>query len=192
MTMNKKDLFAKNQQSDSQCKLITEILKSGSYEDYLLRDNVLYRFVNGMNLLVIPKTMQSEMIKRVHEKGHLSGRKVESILRQDYFIPELTKKIDKVIGNCVPCILVSRKAGKKECLLNPIDKFDVPLHTYHMDHVGPLPSTAKSYKYLFNIVDGFTKFIWIYPVRSTTAKEVLKKLIMQQSVFGNPSSHNYR
>lgn len=43
----------------------------------------------------------------------------------------------------------ANKCGKKEGFLNPILKSDVPLHTIHMDHLGPLPSTAKSYKYIF-------------------------------------------
>lgn len=47
-------------------------------------------------------------------------------------------------------------------------------------------ATCKLYKYLFVVVDAFTKFVWIYPTKSTNAREVVDKLQIQQAVFGNP------
>ncbi|GFU41725.1 hypothetical protein TNCV_1076201 [Trichonephila clavipes] len=51
----------------------------------------------------------------------------------------------------------------------------------------PLPSTKKCYKHLFTVIDSFSKFVWIYPVKSTSTKDALDKLILQQTIFGNPS-----
>lgn len=39
---------------------------------------------------------------------------------------------------------------------------------------------------LLVIVDGFTKFTWIFPTKSTTTKEVLAKMSIIQQTFGNP------
>lgn len=47
-----------------------------------------------------------------------------------------------------------------------------------------MTSTSKLYKYLLVIVDGFSKFIWIYPTK-TSNKEVLDKLTAMQQHFGN-------
>ena len=49
---------------------------------------------------------------------------------------------------------MNRKRGKKEGMLHPIPKDDLPLMTFNMDHIGPLTSTSKGYKYLLVIVDG--------------------------------------
>lgn len=65
-------------------------------------------------------------------------------------------------------------------------KESLPLHTYHMDHIGPLESTHKGYQHLLVIVDSFTKFVWLYPVKSTTSREVITKLETQKATFGNP------
>jgi len=35
-------------------------------------------------------------------------------------------------------------------------------------------------------VDGFSKFVWLYPTKSTGTEEVLEKLEKQAAVFGNP------
>lgn len=46
--------------------------------------------------------------------------------------------------------------------------------------------TSKMYKYLFVVTDAFSKFVWIYPTKTTSTKEVLEKLMLQQKTFGNP------
>ncbi|GBL82277.1 Pro-Pol polyprotein [Araneus ventricosus] len=85
------------------------------------------------------------------------------------------------------CILYNKKHGKGEGFLNPIPKDNVPLNTYHIDFVGPLPSTNKRYQHIFTVVDAFTKFTWFYPVKSPSAQEAIDKLKLQQTIFCNPS-----
>ncbi|GFU31777.1 hypothetical protein TNCV_1176441 [Trichonephila clavipes] len=62
----------------------------------------------------------------------------------------------------------------------------IPLSTYHVDFIGPLPSTNKSYQHIFTVVDAFTKFTWLYPVKTVSAENALEKLKQQQKTFGNP------
>ena len=107
-------------------------------------------------------------------------------MKQEFFISGLNKLTERVINNCVPCILANKKSGKKEGFLNPIPKGDVPLSTYHVDFIGPLPSTNKNYQHILTVVDAFTKFTWLYPVKTVTAEEALDKLRLQQKTFGNP------
>ncbi|GFW67761.1 retrovirus-related Pol polyprotein from transposon gypsy [Trichonephila clavipes] len=58
--------------------------------------------------------------------------------------------------------------------------------TYHVDFIGPLPSTNKNYQHIFTVVDAFTKFTWLYPVKTVSAESALEKLKQQQKTFGNP------
>ncbi|GFW80680.1 hypothetical protein TNCV_3235321 [Trichonephila clavipes] len=130
--------------------------------------------------------MQAELIKWIHENGHFSVGKTEEIVKQEFFIPNLSNVVKKVIVNCVPCILANKKTGKKEGFLNPISKESIPLSTYHVDFIGPLPSTNESYQHIFTVVDAFTKFTWLYPVKTVSAESALEKLKQQQKTFGNP------
>ncbi|GFW33470.1 hypothetical protein TNCV_2210051 [Trichonephila clavipes] len=68
----------------------------------------------------------------------------------------------------------------------PVMMESIPLSTYHVDFIGPLPSTNKSYQHIFTVVDAFTKFTWLYPVKTVSAESVLEKLKQQQKTFGNP------
>jgi len=82
---------------------------------------------------------------------------------------------------CISCILAEKKWEKKKSELRPISKGDTPLSTYHLGSIA----TLKLYKYLFVVVDDFSKFVWIYLMKTMNAREVLKKLQSQQKVFGN-------
>ncbi|XP_035224280.1 insertion element IS476 uncharacterized 39.2 kDa protein-like [Stegodyphus dumicola] len=131
--------------------------------------------------------MEFEIIRGIHNKGHFAVQKTEDLLKRDFHISNATKKIEHVIMNCVECILCNKKRGKAEGLLNPIPKDNIPLSTYHIDFVGPLTSTDKRYRHIFTVVDAFTKFVWFYPVKTTSTAEAVQKLKIQQAVFGNPS-----
>lgn len=130
--------------------------------------------------------MQEQIIRKVHERGHFAINKTETLIQNDYWIPELRAKMEKIIQNCIPCILAERRQGKQEGFLNPIEKGSVPFDTYHIDHLGPLPSTKKSYNYILVVIDAFTKFTWLCTTKSTTSAEVIDRLRKQAYVFVNP------
>lgn len=130
--------------------------------------------------------MHNSVIRQIHEQGHFASKKMSELIMREYWIDDLSAKLDRFTQSCVSCILASRKAGKKEGLLYPIPKDEIPLTTYHIDHLGPLTASSKQYRYIFTVMDSFSKFVWIYPVKSTTADEVIKKLDLQKSVFGSP------
>jgi transposase InsO family protein len=174
------------QDEDNEIRTIKELLKISGYENYCERNGIVYKFVDGKEVIVVPECMQTEIIRDAHEKGHKGVQYTMKHLEDYYFIPKLKQKTEKIISNCVHCILINRKAGKKEGFLHPLYKDDLPLHTYHIDHLGPLESTNKNYKYVFVIIDAFTKFVWVYPTKTTSTAEVVAKLEVQKAVFGNP------
>lgn len=178
--------FKQAQQDDNDVKRIFDAVKAGNIDGYIIRSDLLFKKRDGDILLVVPKSMRTQIIKQTHEQGHFSVAKTEALLLRDYFIPNAKSRIEKVIRNCVACILAERKQGKQEGQLNMIEKGELPLDTFHIDHLGPLPTTRKSYKYIFAIIDAFTKFVWLYATKTTNASEVINKLKRQSFIFGNP------
>ncbi|GFV79148.1 transposon Tf2-9 polyprotein [Trichonephila clavipes] len=126
----------KAQEEDSNIQTWKALLEKQESEEFFERNGILYKYLNGRELIVTPKEMEAELIKLIHENGHFS----ESI----------------------------------------------PLSTYHVDFIGPLPSTNESYQHIFTVVDAFTKFTWLYPVKTVSAESALEKLKQQQKPFGNP------
>lgn len=178
--------FRQAQQSDDDVKKIFDVVKKGNIDSYIIKNDLLFKKYSGDVLLVVPKSMRTQVIKQAHNQGHFSIAKTEALLLRDYYMPNVRPKIEKVIKNCVACILAERKQGKQEGHLNMIEKGELPLDTYHIDHLGLLPSTRKNYKYIFVVVNAFTKFVWLYATKTTNTVEVIDKLKKQSFIFGNP------
>ncbi|XP_045500836.1 uncharacterized protein LOC123698286 isoform X4 [Colias croceus] len=123
------------QDDDLQIKLIKKVLEKESYDDYVLENGMLWKIKDGNKLMVVPKKMQNEIIRKHHENGHFGCVKTEELINRNYYIENLKEKIKTNIDNCVECILNSNKRGKKEGFLHVIDKGDLPLSTYHIDHL---------------------------------------------------------
>lgn len=73
------------------------------------------------------------------------------------------------------------------CFLSPIEKGSIPLDTFHVDYLGPLPSIRKAYAHIFVIIDGLSKFTWLYATKSTSAMDAIERLKREASIFGNPN-----
>lgn len=186
ITTDLRKQLQKAQECDDGVGAIIEVLKDGkTYQDYNLYQGILCK--GGEQLLVIPKKMEEFIIRKAHENGHFGKKKTLEMIKKQYHIEDLEKKVTDILASCVPCILGSRKSGKQEGYLHPLDKDEGPLHTLHVDHIGPLAETRKKYNYILTVVDGFTKFVWIFPVKTVTAKESIEKMEMLQQTFGNPN-----
>ncbi|GFX55840.1 hypothetical protein TNCV_610061 [Trichonephila clavipes] len=179
--------FLKAQQADDQITTIKTLLETTPHDNYIVKNKLFYKTVNGTDLLVVPDEMQANIIKTAHERGHFAVLRTQDLVSKNFYIPRLKDKVQKCIQNYVTCILTNRKRGKQDGTLNPIVKNDLPLHTFHLDHFGSLATTSKKYEYVFAVIAAFSKFTWLYPTRSTDAAEVINRLENQRHVFGNPA-----
>ncbi|XP_037929192.1 uncharacterized protein LOC119663653 [Teleopsis dalmanni] len=64
------------QMQDENLKTISDILQEkSSYNDYFKKGELLYKLRNDQELIVVPKSMQREIIRHAHEKGHFAVKK---------------------------------------------------------------------------------------------------------------------
>ena len=175
------------QRHDEKLQAIRSILEDDhTFQNYTLDNGLIFEKKGEQKLLVVPAGMRDEIIRRAHEFGHFGVKKTVEKLQQEFSIDKIEKRVQKVIDCCVPCILGAKKQGKQEGQLNPISKEGGPLHTWHTDHVGPLTSTSKNYKYLLTVIDGFTKYTWIFALKTKSAKETVDKFKILKQHFGSP------
>lgn len=179
-------LIRSKQDKEERLHAIKQILIKEPYKDYVMENDLLMKKIRDETVVVLPSSMHSDIIRKTHENGHFGTQKVIESIQEEYYIPKLKEKVESFIECCIPCILFEKKKGKKEGELRPIPKGDTPLSTYYTDHLGSMTSTSKLYKYLLVIVDGFSKFVWLYPTKTTGTKKVVNKLTAMQQIFGNP------
>ena len=137
--------------------------------------------------LRVPESIITNVIRTCHDDlGHVGFDKVVQKITTVYWFPKLRERVKEHIANCLKCIEFSPKRGKKEVYLHSISKNNVPFDTIHIDHYGPLEKTGKGYKHIFSIIDAFTKFIRLYPCKSTKTEEVIKHLSNYFRDYGTP------
>lgn len=72
----------RNQADDADLTSIREQVKKNPTQEYVIEDGLLCKKVNGTTLIVVPKLMQSSIIRQIHERGHFGVDKTETITRR--------------------------------------------------------------------------------------------------------------
>ena len=118
---------------------------------------------------------QEEQVIRVHHEGlcHLGVEKCYEYIKGVYWFPDMKPKIKQLISRCLKCIYFSPISGKTEGNLHNIDKGKTPFEFLHVDHLGPLSLTKNKMRHILLVIDGFTKFVKLYAVKSTKTEEVI-------------------
>lgn len=194
LSITEGDWLLSVQLQDPNICAIREILESGEAElnkkifnDYELLGNKVYRRTEYGRRWVVPKKCIWQVIRANHDDiGHFAVDKSIERIKSLYWFPKMKKVVSKYIKNCLNCIYSKTVHGKKEGKLFSIPKFARPFHTLHIDHLGPFVKTTQKNTYLLVIVDSFTKFVFISPVRNTKSKVVINELDKIFKVFGNP------
>lgn len=179
---------------DKNIKNIKEILLSGDMEgnksifnEYDLRGNRVYRLTAYGRKWVVPKKCRWQIVKMNHDDvGHFALEKTLQRVRQHYWFPKMRRFITKYIKCCLACLYHKAPSGRKPGYLYSIPKYAKPFHTLHLDHLGPFTRTDTGNCYLLNIVDAFTKFVFVRAVPSTRAVHVIQVLEDILTTFGNP------
>ncbi|GFT20989.1 retrovirus-related Pol polyprotein from transposon 17.6 [Trichonephila clavipes] len=125
MMISSHDITQKIKEAQNKDEFISQLksaIKITPSDEYFLKNEILYKLHKNSELLVVPEMMQREIVLHAHAQGHFASKKTESMVSQEFYIPRLTKIVQDVITNCVPCILSSRKASKQEGFLHPILK----------------------------------------------------------------------
>lgn len=94
----------------------------------------------------------------------------------------MRRKIKDYIANCLKCIVFSPSEGKKQGYLHCISKGQIPFEIYHVDHYGPIDKDRLAKRYLLVVIDAFTKFVKLYPTKTTATQEVINQLIFVTTV----------
>lgn len=147
----------------------------------------MYRKKDNRLLFYVPEGMENEVIYKYHnELGHLGPEKTRSGLSQSYWFPEMKEKIERHVRNCFKCIAYSTRTGKVEGYVHSIPKGNVPFETLHIDHYGPVDKRHPSKRYVFLVIDAFTKFVRLYATKTTASSESIRCLADYFRAYSRP------
>lgn len=180
--------IAVTQSRDPIITALRDRLETGPVPKFKLQEGLVFHVPeNGQPQLYIPTEMVDNVIRSVHEKiGHLAVDKTVDKLKRHYWFPKMRPHTESHIKNCIKCIMYASPVRASERNLYSIPKVPAPFHTLHIDHFGPLPSINSKRKHLLVVVDAFTKLTKLYPVNSTSTKEVIACLERYFNYYTRP------
>lgn len=179
------------QQSDLETQdLIGQIL-AGDLDAtrYIFQDNLLYYKIQSNELkLYIPKNARFDLLTLFHtDNCHVGISKTLEKIREHFWFPRMATFVKKYINHCRICVERKGHSGPKQGFLHPIEKTPIPFHTVHLDCTGPFSQSTEGYKYILLLIDGFTKFCILKPLKTLSAQELLPQIRNIITFFGTPT-----
>lgn len=141
-----------------------------------MRNGLVYRKQRNRILIYGPAALESSISYKYHnEMSHVGVENAICNILNNYWLPKVRSKVKKHIRSCLKCIAFTPNSGKLEGTLHSIPKGDVPFVTLHIDHLARASRSKYSKtQYIFLVVDAFTKYIKLYPAKSTNISKVIK------------------
>lgn len=130
------------------------------------------------NRLIIPKTMQREMLQRIHDDGHMSLHKCRKRAAQSVWWPTISKDLKSYVENCNFC-QEHRRNNRKEPLK------PTPLPRLPWTKIGVDIFHHQGKNYLVSI-DYFSRWIEMPQIQYMTSSEVIRHLTSQFARWGVP------
>ena len=129
--------------------------------------------------IVPPSSLRPKILELAHE-GHPGMDRMKQRLRTKVWWPRIDSEVEKFVKACPSCLAVSRPPSPV-----PITPTQLPCRPWEyvaMDFLGPLPSG----KYVFVIIDYFSRFMEVFFSTSTSSESTLKLLWQTFSRHGFP------
>ena len=118
--------------------------------------------------------------------GHPGIEKTADFVARNHYWVNMVKDIKETLSKCIPCIRNKNINGRiKAPLQSLITK--KPFEVFGIDITGPFTTTRKGYRYILGVIDYFSKYVCLIPMKTITAEKVIKNLwIHWISKFGIP------
>ena len=161
--------------------------EKGEVENYVCKNNILFKKLGKRELYVVPKTMRKSLVVRFHDlNGHPGVERTLEIMSRKYYFPNMRRYVKQHVYMCFQCLATKTKRGPQPGELHPIPPGSRPFHTVNIDHVGPFVNSGKINKYILVIIDNLTKFVKLVPAKNTKAIGVIRALEDFVLDFGAP------
>ncbi|XP_038154197.1 uncharacterized protein LOC119791901 [Cyprinodon tularosa] len=141
------------------------------------------------HLLLVPTSMQMELIRACHDPphgGHLGIDKTLQRLKQSYHWYAMGGDVQLFVQKCQNCT-TRKTAGPTTKAALQSYQTGAPLDRLQLDILGPFPVSTAGNKYILVIIDQFTRWVEAYGVPDQGAETTARRLVYDFiSRFGCP------
>ena len=118
--------------------------------------------------------------------GHPGSEENLLSLKRFFYWPGMYKWVRTLTKSCLTCR--KNKQTRKDQNTAPNEKWgeelSYPFHTVHNDHKGPLNPMSEGKRRCLVVLDAFSRFIQVYPVKLTDATHTIEVMSIFITSFG--------
>ena len=187
---------SRDQHADFTLKEIIQLVKSGTkptlddvklmtpdmrfYIDlweYLELQNVnthptLFVKLYGRTLLALPESHIHKIIAAFHSlTGHVGRDKTYNTLKFRYIFPSMQQRIKVAVFHCEHCDKNKDRPKMTQRFVYKQDKVGMPGLKWSIDHIGPLTTSSNGNSHCLTLVDNYSKWCHLVPVKTQSAEE---------------------
>ena len=155
---------------------------------YTWYNNKLYRRERRTWKLIIATEISERLVEEIHiSYGHIGMKRTYQLFKEHFTGDKVYKFTKHMIKTCEKCQKNKdhhkKGTGETKPML-PQSKGEM----VSMDYYGPLPTSTSGVKYLLIIVDNFTKYVKLYPMKKATTAITINKLKQYIFEVGKPKT----
>lgn len=187
-TSKKLRVIISEQMGDSELKNVRNYILNGWPEDCNSSMQTYYEKRHEFSIIddllvlndriVIPNSMRIEILKRIHDDGHLSLNKCRKRIHSSVWWPNISKQLSEYINNCQFC-QIYRRRNRKE----PMKSTELPSGPWVQ--LGLDLFELNNFNYLI-VVDYFSRWFECIKLNDITSQSVIMSLKYLFSIFGIP------
>jgi len=128
---------------------------------------------------IVPAARRSEIASELHKGlngGHLGNRRAKAQLQQRYYWPGWSFEVRLAKRRCEQCSRHQRPRPRHQGPLQPFLTGE-PWERLGIDVTGPHPMSSKGNIYVLTVIDHFTKWVELFPMKNQEASTVARILV---------------
>lgn len=156
-------------------------------EELELKGNKLFLRKGDTTCLVLPPKYRMETVRNYHQDHcHIGIQKTLSLIKMRFFWTRMEETVKDVINSCHLCSFNKQPSTRNKApLISTL--VGEPFERIAIDLTGPFTVTSKGNRYIFGIIDHFSKFTMLIPVKNLESKTICNALFDHWvSLFGAP------
>lgn len=104
-------------------------------------------------------------------------------VQENYYWPKMYQTVDEFVRNCEICHTCKSSNVNTHTPMGQRRETDMPFRTLSADFVGPMTRSKSQNQYLFVVVDNFSKFAFLLPMREAKANKIID--FIEKHIFLN-------
>ncbi|XP_041452504.1 uncharacterized protein K02A2.6-like [Lytechinus variegatus] len=127
--------------------------------------------------VVMPACLQSKMLTELHD-GHIGMSRMKSLARSFFWWPKLDNNIESLVRNCHSCLNLRNQPTEA-----PLHSWKWPSRVWERVHADFAELDGQHF---FLLVDVYSKWMEVYPMKTTTTSAMIDVLRHIFAIHGLP------